>query len=118
MKKTGVVGAACWPGCLADMGISIQEQGWAMFQALLMGGAAGVLYDLLRILRVRVPVRLLGSLLDLLFWVLVTAGLFLWSLDAWGGLDPVIWGGRIAGGRSGLLSSVQHAGAEVGVSCC
>ncbi|MBE6973199.1 MAG: hypothetical protein E7440_04875 [Ruminococcaceae bacterium] len=67
------------------MGVSIQEQGQAMVQALLLGGAAGMVYDLFRILRVRVPLRLLGSLLDLLFWGLVTGVLFFWSVDAWGG---------------------------------
>ena len=56
-----------------------------MVQALLLGVAAGVVYDLFRILRVRVPVRILGSVLDLLFWLCVTGTLFLWSLDAWGG---------------------------------
>ena len=34
-----------------------------MVQALLLGAAAGVLYDLFRILRVRVPLRFLGSVL-------------------------------------------------------
>ena len=56
-----------------------------MAQALLLGGVAGVLYDLLRILRVRVHLRLLGSILDLLFWVCVTWMLFVWSAYAWGG---------------------------------
>ena len=56
-----------------------------MVQALLLGVAAGLLYDLFRIVRARVPIPLLGSVLDLVFWICVTLGLFLLSLDAWGG---------------------------------
>ena len=67
------------------MGISVAAQGRAVVQALALGAMSGVLYDLFRILRVRVHVRLLGSILDLLFWLCVTGVLFLWSLDAWGG---------------------------------
>ena len=67
------------------MGISVAAQGKAMVQALLLGVAAGLLYDLFRILRVRIRWRFLGSILDLAFWLCVTVVLFLWSLDAWGG---------------------------------
>ena len=56
-----------------------------MVQALALGGCAGVLYDLFRVVRARVRLRLLGGVLDLLFWMAVTAALFLWSLEAWGG---------------------------------
>ena len=45
----------------------------------------GMVYDLFRILRVRVKIPLLGPLLDLLFWLAATAALFLWSQAAWGG---------------------------------
>ena len=51
-----------------------------LLAALLLGGAMGVVYDLFRILRVRVHVRLLGPILDLLFWLGVTAGLFALTL--------------------------------------
>ena len=48
------------------MTVDVAQQGRALCQALLLGGAMGVVYDLFRILRVRVKVRLLGPLLDLL----------------------------------------------------
>ncbi len=51
-----------------------------------LGLAAGLLYDLFRILRVRVHLPLLGPFLDLLFWVTLTAVLFVWSQWAWGGM--------------------------------
>ena len=67
------------------MTVDIAQQGRALCQALLLGAALGVTYDLFRILRVRIRVPLLGPLLDLLFWLLATLALFLWSQDAWGG---------------------------------
>jgi tryptophan-rich sensory protein len=67
------------------MTVDVAQQGRALCQALLLGGAMGVVYDLFRILRVRVKVRLLGPLLDLLFWLAATAALFVWSQSAWGG---------------------------------
>ncbi|MBE6955975.1 MAG: hypothetical protein E7450_00775 [Ruminococcaceae bacterium] len=67
------------------MEISIAQQGRAMAQSLLLGAAAGVAYDLIRVLRVRIRVRGLGAVLDLLFWVGLTLALFAWSLEAWGG---------------------------------
>ena len=67
------------------MTVDVAQQGRALCQALLLGGTMGVVYDLFRILRVRVKVRLLGPLLDLLFWLAATAALFVWSQSAWGG---------------------------------
>ena len=67
------------------MTVDTLQQSRALCQALLLGGAMGVVYDLFRILRVRVHVRLLGPVLDLLFWLGATAALFLWSQEAWGG---------------------------------
>ena len=107
------------------MGVSIQEQGWAMLQALLLGAGAGVVYDLFRIVRVRVPVRLLGSMLDLLFWVGVTGTLFLWSVDAWGGRIRLYGAaGLLVGGvvyfqtiSSGLLKLGYHAADLVTILC-
>ena len=64
--------------------VALQAQ--AMVQALALGLAAGLVYDLFRILRVRVRLPLLGPALDLLFWLGLTAALFLWSQWAWGGL--------------------------------
>lgn len=67
------------------MEIDVARQGWAMAQSVLLGLGAGVAYDLGRVLRVRVRLRGLGALLDLLFWLGLTGVLFLWSLEAWGG---------------------------------
>ena len=67
------------------MTVDVIQQGRALCQALLLGGAMGVLYDLFRILRVRVRVPLLGPVLDLLFWLAATGALFVWSQSAWGG---------------------------------
>ena len=49
------------------MTVDTLQQGRALCQALLLGGAMGVVYDLFRILRVRVKLPLLGPALDLLF---------------------------------------------------
>ena len=67
------------------MTADIAQQGQALCQALLLGGGLGVVYDLLRILRVRLPWSGMDTGLDFLFWVWATAALFLWSQDAWGG---------------------------------
>lgn len=45
----------------------------------------GLLYDLFRVLRVRVALPLLGAVLDLSFWIIVTVALFVWSQQAWRG---------------------------------
>ena len=67
------------------MTVDVVQQSRALCQALLLGGAMGVVYDLFRILRVRIKLPLLGPLLDLLFWLTATAALFIWSQSAWGG---------------------------------
>lgn len=67
------------------MTVDVAQQGRALCQALLLGGELGILYDLFRILRVRVRVPFLGAGLDLLFWGMATVALFLWSGVAWGG---------------------------------
>ena len=67
------------------MTVDVAAQGAALAQAVLLGAIAGVLYDLFRILRVRVRLPLLGPALDLTFWLVLTAALFLWSQWAWGG---------------------------------
>ena len=67
------------------MEVSIEAQLAAFGGAFLIGAAAGVLYDLFRVLRVRIRIPLIGIVLDALFWILVTAALFLWSVRATGG---------------------------------
>ena len=44
------------------MTVDVIQQGRALCQALLLGGAMGMVYDLFRILRVRVKIPLLGPL--------------------------------------------------------
>ena len=53
--------------------------------AVLLGAGLGVAYDLMRTLRRRVRLPLLGPALDLLFWVLATVGLFLYTILRGGG---------------------------------
>ena len=65
------------------MTVDVAAQGAALGQAVLLGLAAGALYDLFRILRVRVRLPLVGPVLDLLFWLTLTGTLFLWSQWAW-----------------------------------
>lgn len=67
------------------MEISIAEQASAFAGAILLGFAIGVLYDLLRLFRVRLPIPFLGPVLDLLFWGAVVAALFLYATGATGG---------------------------------
>ena len=67
------------------MSPDIVRQGQAICQALLLGGGLGVVYDLMRVIRRRLPLPGLGGVLDFLFWVLATAALFLFSHRAWDG---------------------------------
>lgn len=61
------------------------EQAAAFTGAVCLGFFVGVLYDLLRLLRRHLRVPFLGSVLDLLFWVVVTVSLFLFAAEATGG---------------------------------
>ena len=67
------------------MGVDLLDQALTFLGAAGLGTALGLVYDLFRILRRRVRLPLLGSALDLLFWALVTAGLFLYAIAAGGG---------------------------------
>ena len=49
------------------MEISVAGQAFSLAAALVLGALVGVLYDLFRVLRVRVRLPLLGGALDLLF---------------------------------------------------
>ena len=53
------------------MTVDIAAQQAALLQAAVLGLAAGLLYDLFRILRCRVRLPLLGPALDLLFLSLI-----------------------------------------------
>ena len=67
------------------MTVDVMQQARAMCQGLLLGGGLGVLYDLLRVVRVRGRLRWLRGAADLLFWLAAVWALFRWSLAAWGG---------------------------------
>ena len=54
-------------------------------QAIVLGGSLGLVYDLMRVARRRIPLPGLGTLLDFSFWMLATAALFLFSHEAWAG---------------------------------
>ena len=54
-------------------------------QAVLLGGSLGLVYDLMRVVRRRIPLPGLGTVLDFSFWMLATAALFLFSHEAWAG---------------------------------
>lgn len=49
------------------MGVTVAGQAWSFAAALALGAAVGLLYDLFRVLRVRVRLPLLGGVLDFLF---------------------------------------------------
>ena len=44
-------------------------------RAIVLGGGLGLVYDLMRVLRRRVPLPGLGGVLDFSFWVLATVSL-------------------------------------------
>lgn len=71
------------------MTITIGEQLHSLLGALLLGIGAGLWYDLLRALRYRRSPGVVTILLDLLFWVIVTATLFCWSVSAGRGLVQI-----------------------------
>lgn len=54
-------------------------------RALLLGGGLGLVYDLMRVARRRLPMPGVGGVLDFSFWVLATAALFRFSQQAWNG---------------------------------
>ena len=68
------------------MAVSVADQARALLGAIGLGAAAGLMYDLFRVLRVRIPLRWLGPVLDLVFWLCCTITFFLWSVDSVGGL--------------------------------
>ena len=52
--------------------------------AVVLGAAAGLLYDGMRVIRHRLGLRWLGHVLDALFWLVVTVGLFAYALAGCG----------------------------------
>ena len=96
-------GAACWPGSSAEMGFTIGEQLLSLGTALLLGVLVGLFYDGLRVLRSRLPIPLLGGLLDLLFWAAVTVALFCHALVMEDGVVRIYMAAGVFGGAAGYF---------------
>lgn len=64
------------------MSVSVTGQAYCLLGALALGLATGLFYDLLRCIRRCFRSMALAILLDLLFWCVVTAVIFLWSVAA------------------------------------
>ena len=64
------------------MTVSVLSQTNCLWGSLVLGLAAGVWYDLLRCIRRQTGRMAVAILLDLLFWCVVTAAIFLWSVAA------------------------------------
>ena len=67
------------------MGAPLADQARFLLGALALGVGAGLVYDLFRVVRVRLPLPLLAGALDLLFWLMVTAALFVYTTAAGSG---------------------------------
>ena len=69
------------------MSVSLQEQISTLFSCLAMGLGVGLLYDLLRLVRLTLPRRTLQEILDLLFWLGACGMLFFCGIvfgNGWG----------------------------------
>ena len=76
------------------MSISLSGQLLSLAAGLLLGVGVGLLYDLLRQLRLLAPRRWMAEGLDLLFWLLACLALFLCGILFGGGqvrLYMVLW---------------------------
>ena len=67
------------------MSVSLQEQVTALALCLAMGLAVGLLYDLLRCLRLSLSRRIFQEALDLLFWLGACGALFFCGITFGGG---------------------------------
>ncbi|MCD8334771.1 MAG: spore cortex biosynthesis protein YabQ [Clostridiales bacterium] len=68
------------------MGVDVTAQALSLAGSLALGALLGVVYDLFRVLRVRLPLPGLGGALDVLFWAVATVTLFVWSVVSGGGV--------------------------------
>ena len=68
------------------MGIDLWDQALTFAGAAILGMGAGLVYDLMRVLRRRLRLPLLGPVLDFLFWLLLTAALFVYAVATGGRL--------------------------------
>jgi len=67
------------------MSLSPVEQGLEFGLALLLGGGLGLVYDVLRVVRGRVPFRMVTFLMDILFWLISAIGAFWFAMSVSGG---------------------------------
>lgn len=89
------------------MSVSLQEQISTLFSCLAMGLGVGLLYDLLRLVRLTLPRRTLQEILDLLFWLGACGMLFFCGIVFGNGRVPAVHGPVPAAGGNGLFSSAQ-----------
>ena len=82
------------------MGIDLWDQALTFAGAAILGMGAGLVYDLMRVLRRRLRLPLLGPVLDFLFWLLLTAALFVYAVATGGRLRIFM---VIAVGRRGCI---------------
>ena len=84
MRQSPGRAAACCGGCLVcEMDTAAELV--VLCRAILLGGGLGLVYDLMRVVRRRLPLPGVEGVLDLSFWILATTGLFLFSQEAWNG---------------------------------
>ena len=89
------------------MEISITGQAMAFLGALALGGGLGLLYDLCRLLRHRLPLLGLGAVLDLLYWPIAAVSLFVYAVAAGDGVVRIYFmlGVALGGGIYFLILS-------------
>ena len=80
------------------MEISVSGQAAALAGAFALGVGVGLAYDLIRIPRAYVRIHLLGTVLDFLFWLAVTAALFLYAINAGNGEVRIFMVAALFGG--------------------
>ena len=86
MRTMPGTGAGSSPGCSGRMGIDLWDQALTFAGAAILGMGAGLVYDLMLVLRRRLRLPLLGPVLDFLFWLLLTAALFVYAVATGGRL--------------------------------
>jgi hypothetical protein len=62
------------------------SQAWGFLGGIVLGGAVGVVYDLLRVVRTRLGGQVVAAVADLLFWCAAVIALFRYSLWSGNGL--------------------------------
>ena len=100
--------AASLRACSAEMEIEILAQAVDFGGAVLLGGAVGLLYDGMRVFRHRLGLPWLGHVLDAVFWLVVTVGLFVYALTAGDGRVRIFYVAAAAIGCLGYALSLSR----------